>query len=75
MEGFFSDWIYKRTGIMDTKVQVEKHVDSIVDERLKQQQQDFQKQTDDLSRQIIGLQNQVRDRNKPQRSARIAPIH
>lgn len=65
MEGFLSDWIYNRTGFMDTKVQVERHVDSIIDERLRQQQEAFQKQTDELNRHIVDLQNQLRDSHPP----------
>ena len=72
MEGFLSDWIYKRTGFMDTKVQVERHVDSIIDERLRQQQEAFQKQTDELNRHIVDLQNQLRDSHPPKGRPRSA---
>jgi len=55
MEGFLSDWIYKRTGFMDTKAQVEKHVD----DALKQQQSEYQKQNEELQRRIEELQKQL----------------
>lgn len=70
MEGFLSEWIYKRTGFMDTKVQVERRVDSMMDERLKQQQESFQKQTDELNRRLQDLQNQLSDRHSPKGSPR-----
>jgi hypothetical protein len=59
MEGFFSDWIYRRTGIMDTKVQIEKRVEAIMDERLKQQQDKYEKQLDEQNQRIIELQKQL----------------
>jgi deoxycytidine triphosphate deaminase len=65
MEGFLSEWIYKRTGLMDTKVQVEKAVEKQMDERLKQQQGEYQKQNEELRRQILDLQNQLRNRTPP----------
>lgn len=65
MEGFLSEWIYKRTGLMDTKVQVEKAVEKQMDERLKQQQGESQKQNEELKRQILDLQNQLRKRTAP----------
>lgn len=62
MEGFLSEWIYKRTGLMDTKVQVEKAVEKQIDERLKQQQGEYQKQNAELRLQILDLQKQIRNR-------------
>jgi deoxycytidine triphosphate deaminase len=65
MEGFLSEWIYKRTGFMDTRVQMEKSVEKQMDERLKQQQGEYQKQTEEFRRQILDLQNQLRNRTPP----------
>jgi len=65
MEGFLSEWIYKRTGLMDTKVQVEKAVEKQMDERLKQQQGESRKQNEEFKRQILDLQNQLRKRTPP----------
>ena len=61
-EGYLSEWIYKRTGVMDTKVQVERAVEKQMDERLKRQQEEYQKQNADLRLQILELQNQIKNR-------------
>jgi deoxycytidine triphosphate deaminase len=65
MEGFLSEWIYKRTGLMDTRVQVEKAVEKQMDDRLKQQQGEYQKQNEDFRRQILDLQDQLGHRTSP----------
>jgi len=65
MEGFLSEWIYKRTGLMDTKVQVEKAVEKQVDERLKQQQGEYQKQNAELRLQILDLEKQISNLRHP----------
>jgi len=59
MEGFFSEWIYKRTGLMDTKVQIESAVEKKLDERLKQQQENLQKQNEELKSQILQLRKEL----------------
>jgi deoxycytidine triphosphate deaminase len=68
MEGFLSEWIYRRTGLMDTKVQVEQAVEKQINERFQKQQEDYQKQEDDLRSQILDLQKQIR--NKPTQNGR-----
>jgi len=75
MEGFLSEWIYKRTGLMDTKVQVEKAVEKQMDERLKQQQGESQKQNEEFKRQILDLQNQLRKRTPPKATSPGGPNH
>jgi deoxycytidine triphosphate deaminase len=59
MEGFLSDWIYKRTGIMDTKQVVE----TKMDELLKQQQVKDQKQNDEFRKEIADLQKHVENQH------------
>jgi len=75
MEGFLSEWIYKRTGLMDTRVQVEKAVEKQMDERLKQQQGEYQKQTEEFRRQILDLRNQLRNRTPPKGPSPGGPNH
>jgi len=75
MEGFLSEWIYKRTGLMDTRVQVEKAVEKQMDERLKQQQEEYQKQNGEFRRQILDLQNQLKNRTPPKGTSPGGPNH
>lgn len=69
MEGFFSEWIYRRTGVMDTKIQIEKAVQIQMDQ-LKQQQLDYQRQNGELKQQVSGLQVEIRNLNHRLRSGR-----
>jgi deoxycytidine triphosphate deaminase len=69
LEGFFSEWIHKRTGFVDTKFQIER----AVDDRLTKQQADYQKQNDELKRQILDLQNLINNRNRPKGTTRDGP--
>jgi deoxycytidine triphosphate deaminase len=75
MEGFLSEWIYKRTGLMDTRVQVEKAVEKQMDERLKQQQGEYQKQTEEFRRQVVDLQKQLKNRTPSKGTSPGGPNH
>src|ERR1019366_144724 len=70
MEGFLSQYAYKRPGFIDTRALIEQRVDSEINDRLQKQQENFQKQTDDLNRQVQDLKNQLKDRNSPKGSSR-----
>jgi deoxycytidine triphosphate deaminase len=75
MEGFLSQYAYKRPGLIDTRALIEQRVDSEIDGRLKKQQESFQKQTDDLDRQIQDLKSQLKDSQMPKGNSRGGSRH
>ena len=62
LEGFFSGWIYQKTGIMTTKTQVEL--------LLKQQQLDNQKENQQLREKIDGLEKRIADQDAAKKDRR-----